>query len=79
MDRYEQLYKWFKENGYDRLAIKALQQREKLLGVNEEENSNLLILSHLGHNELGGKKYDYNQLIDNERDRLISLIKKTLK
>ena len=78
-DRYEQLYKWFKENGYDRIAIKALQAREKLLGVNEEENSNLLILSHLGHNELGGKKYNYEQLTENERVRLIGLIKKTIK
>jgi hypothetical protein len=78
-DRYEQLYKWFKENGYDRIAIKALQAREKLLGVNEDENSNLLILNHLSEKGLGFKKYDYEQLSENERNRLIGLIKKTLK
>ena len=78
-DRYEELYRWFKENGYDRFAIKALQSREKLLGVNEEENSNLLILSHLGGNDINGKKYIFEQLTENERVRLISLIKKTIK
>ncbi len=45
--RYERLYQWFKENGYDRSAMKALFNKEKLNGLHNEvielEMSNVIL------------------------------------
>lgn len=77
-NRYEALYKWFNENGYSKWALKALEKREKLLGIESDEKTNLLLINTLGDRGLGPKKYDFEQLTKDQRLTLVTLIRKTI-
>lgn len=75
-ERYEALYFWFKENNYPRLAMKALQMRENLMGVesNGKREEFLEKLQGVEYQAL----YDFNKLTSKELDRMNRLIGKTI-
>lgn len=77
-DRYENIYRWFIENGYDKLALKVLERRERIHALHGEE-VNQMISSFVSTNgEKDQHKYDFNRLNDNELDELGSLVKSTV-
>jgi len=78
-ERYEELYKWFNENGYSRWAIKVLERKEKMLGLSEEEISNKLLTNALGDKAIGTKRYIIGQLSEDERRELVVLVKLSMK
>ena len=79
LDRYEEIFKWFRENGYAKMALRALERKEKLVGLHDNEKVGESIL--LSPNQLGqgqSRTYDWSQLSDAEYKRLMSLARKTV-
>ncbi len=72
--RYEVLYKWFKANGYDRSAMKALFNKEKINGLHNDvielEMSNSILPTQKG------VEYDLNLLEVNEKREMSKLLSK---
>lgn len=76
IERYEYLFKWFEDNGYSRLSVKALERKEKLVGLHGPETSQLFILNKLIDKNIGVNRYDWERLSESEYCRLLELAKK---
>ena len=77
LERYEWLFKWFRENGYSRAALKALERKEKLMGLHDNETVEVGLNDLLGKS-LGVIKYKWGQLSESESYRLNELVRKTI-
>lgn len=78
LQRYEELYLWFNENGYSRLALKTLERKERLMGMHDGENVNSLIYGMID-SEFTLNKYNLSKITNDDFTRLTALIKKTIK
>lgn len=79
LDRYELMFKWFRENGYAKMALKALERKEKLVGLHDNEKVDKTVLASLeqtGHGKTG--LYDWSLLTEDEHRRLMTLVKRTV-
>jgi len=73
LSRYEQLYKWFRENGYIKYAEKALRSREKIMGLGDN-------VYHIKiEQEESRKKYRPDLLTEQERKRMEELTSKIIR
>lgn len=74
LQRYEDLYNWFQKNNFTKLAIKAMNQREKLIGLHNESveiEMNTFLLP-----EQKDIAYEINQLDQGQKIRLGKLLGK---
>lgn len=79
LDRYEQIFKWFRENGYAKMALKALERKERLVGLHDSESVDKQILSTISEKNGGSMLlYDWGRLTDIEMKRLLTLVKRTV-
>lgn len=78
LERYEVLFKWFKEEGYGRWALKVLERKEKLFGLHGMEELNMNLLDTFVEGK-GQSSYNWNNLTLEERARLNELVKTTLR
>lgn len=79
LERYEEMFKWFRENGYAKMALKALERKEKLVGLHDNEKVDKTVLASLeqiGHGKVG--RYDWSLLSESEYRRLMTLVKRTI-
>lgn len=76
MSSYEELYKWFNENGYSREGMKALERKERLLGLYEAEGQVDGLIEGLKISELDYRSELLNEL---ELSRLQELMIKTMR
>jgi hypothetical protein len=79
LDRYELMFKWFRGNGYAKMALKALERKEKLVGLHDNEKVDKTVLASLeqtGHGKSG--LYDWSLLTEDEYKRLMTLVKRTV-
>ncbi len=79
LQRYEELYEWFKKNGYSKIALKALERKEKLIGLHDGEKVESGVLVGLSKGLVDGKMYNWKQLSIVERERLMLLVKRAVR
>lgn len=79
MERYEELYNWFNENGYSKLAIKALDRKERLMGLHDGEKVENGVLNILGSKANATAKYNWDKLSKEEKTRMMLLIKRIVR
>jgi hypothetical protein len=77
IERYEEIFKWFRDNGYDRMALKVMERKEKLMGLHGEAKFEGTVFSSLNSGG-DGKRYDWDLVSDKEKKRMMDLIKKTI-
>lgn len=75
LERYDQLYKWFSENGFVKHAQKAMQYRERLIGLHSQQKEIEFNNIYLGQEE-GQIANDLDKLDSGEVQKLRSLILK---
>lgn len=75
IDRYDKLYKWFNENGFTKHALKALQYRERLIGLHSENKEIEFNNIYIGESQVESS-LDLNRLSSQEKRLTMALIKK---
>lgn len=75
-DWYERLYKRFRELGMDKLAIKTLQQKEKLMNAHDMD---VAIQINNIQTENDRVAYDLKRISKKERSRLLELMSKAIR
>lgn len=79
LGRYELMFKWFRENGYAKMALKALERKEKLVGLHDNEKVDKTVLASLEQMGQGNTaRYDWALLTEEEYKRLMTLVKRTV-
>lgn len=80
LSKYEELFEWFRSNGYDKNALKSLERKELLLGLRNDEVVDSQLFMLVGFNGYeSGIMYNLEQLNEKEKNRLKVLIEKTLR
>jgi hypothetical protein len=74
--RYEEIYKWFKANGYVKYAGKTLAAKEKLMGVGQDMVLGVTVSNYFSENGPGKLGYDIKLLTTDKKKRLIALLYK---
>src|ERR1035437_2476194 len=72
-ERYEELYQWFKDNGYSKIALKALERKERLVGLHDGE------MVMVEEAVVGLGTFSWVRLSSVERERVMALVKKVVK
>jgi hypothetical protein len=78
LDRYESIFKWFRENGYSKWALKALERKERLIGLHDSEKVDRGLLEEINKSMLNKLGYDWSRLPEEDYKRLLTLVKRTL-
>ena len=79
LERYEELFKWFRENNYSKTALKVLERKERLMGLHGTENIEGGLLNILTDNKGSLKtRYEWSLLSEIEYKRLLALVKRTV-
>lgn len=75
LSRYEELYRWFKTNGYLKFAVKALRAKEGLMGIGQDTVVGVQVNNYFGV-EGSSNSYHIDQLKEEQKKRLSLLMKK---
>ena len=78
LERYEELFRWFKENNYPKNCLKVLEKKEKLIGLHDNETMDNSLL-HIFNKEEGEGRYNWNKLTTEEKDYLQTIAKRIIR
>lgn len=78
-ERYEQLYQWFRENKYPKIAAKILERKERLIGLHDGEQVNQILLDDLAKITNDKGRYDWSLLSIKEKETLMGFMKRSVK